>query len=78
VTEPRVIVLDEPPPAPAEAADGLCYECDLCGEQFAGTPPSSGMLMWTRGDEIRTEEPPLCQNCSERLSLGALLSFDEE
>jgi hypothetical protein len=73
-----VITLDELPAAPTEPADGLRYECDLCGEQFEGIPPSSGMLMWTRGEEIRTEEPPLCQKCSERLSLGALLAFEEE
>jgi hypothetical protein len=54
------------------------YECDICGQSFSGQPPSSGMLMWTRGDEVRTEEPPLCEDCAQRLSLGALLSLSYE
>ena len=70
---PREPVSGEP-----ESVENTRYECDLCGKQFRGSPPSSGMFMWTRGDEIRTEEPPLCEDCAKQLSLGALLAFEEE
>jgi hypothetical protein len=63
----------EPPPPPV-------YECDLCGESFEGAPAGAGLLLWTRGEEVRAEEPPLCESCGAQLLLGAMLRFadDEE
>jgi hypothetical protein len=58
------------------------YECDSCGESFTGRPHGAGLFIWTRGDELRFEEPPLCEGCAERLGLLGELSFiagdDEE
>ncbi len=51
------------------------YVCDACGESFAGRPAGAGLFLWTRGDEIRYEEPPLCDECAERITLGALLRW---
>lgn len=63
-------------------APAAAYECDLCGASFTGRPAGSGLLMWSRGDEMRFEEPPLCESCGEQLVLGALFNwsqgFDDE
>ena len=56
---------------PPEAADDRCFVCDLCGETFQGPPEGSGLFMWTRGSEVRMEEPPLCRDCAPQLVLGA-------
>jgi len=52
------------------------YDCDVCGEHFDGAPAGSGLFIWTRGDEVRYEDPPLCESCASRVTIGALLSFD--
>jgi hypothetical protein len=64
------------PPAPSARH----YECDACGESFSGHPGGAGLFIWTRGDEVRYEEPPLCEKCACEVSLGALIKWqaDEE
>lgn len=54
------------------------YECDVCGQHFDGEPAGSGLFMWTRGDEVRFEEPPLCQECAQNVTLDALTRWDVE
>lgn len=57
------------------------FECDLCGQTFEGEPGGSGLLLWTRGTELRVEEPPLCDDCAARVTAGALFQWaleDEE
>lgn len=54
------------------------YECDHCGRAFDGIPGGSGLLIWTRGDEVRYEEPPLCEECAAKISVGALLRWEVE
>jgi hypothetical protein len=51
--------------SPEGAADG--FECDACGKRFPGKPAASGYLLSTRGDEVRFEEPPLCEQCAQAL-----------
>jgi hypothetical protein len=51
------------------------YDCDSCGEHFEGEPAGSGLFMWTRGDERRFEEPPLCESCAQSVTLDALTRF---
>lgn len=54
--------------------------CDLCdtvlatGEEAGG----SGLYVWTRGDEVRYEEPPLCKSCGEGVALVANRQWEEE
>ena len=66
--------LEEPEETPAPAT----FECDACGATFVGPPGGSGLLVWTRGEEIRYEEPPLCEECAEQITIGALLKWDVE
>jgi hypothetical protein len=54
--------------------------CDLCespiakGEEQGG----SGLYVWTRGDHVRYEEPPLCRDCGDRLVMLASRRWEEE
>jgi hypothetical protein len=62
--------------AESRRVDG--FDCDQCGQHFKGTPAGSGLFLWTRGDETRFEEPPLCEECAMRSSVGALFKWDVE
>ena len=77
-TEPaptvRALSLDESDESPSASN----YECDACGRLFEGAPGGSGLLVWTRGSEVRYEEPPLCEECASEITIGALLKWDSE
>ena len=49
----------------------------MCGAAIEGRPAGSGLFMWHRGDEVRYEEPPLCEECSGALTLGAVWRWSE-
>lgn len=70
----------EAPPAPPgpDGAAVKAYDCDACGRAFEGEPAGSGLYIWARGGEIRYEEPPLCEACAEKVTLGALLAWARE
>lgn len=74
---PRAVVAQA---EPAEAPGQREYECDMCGSSFSGSPGGSGLLLWTRGEEVRYEEPPLCETCAKKISTRAMMLFnwDEE
>jgi hypothetical protein len=57
---------------------GKSYECDACGRSFEGEPAGAGLFLWTRGDEVRYEEPPLCEACASEITVGALVKWDAE
>ena len=68
-----------PADAPEEAKDPL--RCDACGEAIEGSPAGSGLFLWTRGEEVRYEEPPLCERCAYAIAVGGTLQWgnlDEE
>jgi hypothetical protein len=60
--------------------------CDVCGELVPDDEDSGpalaghGLYVWTRGDETRHEEAPLCPSCAAALGLTALARWeiDEE
>jgi hypothetical protein len=54
------------------------YECDACGKRFEGEPTGRGLYIWTRGDEVRYEEPPLCERCADAVGLAALAQWEVE
>lgn len=83
MTTPRILVKDATSEAsldgvPAEPSPPRTYECDHCACSFEGTPGGAGLLIWTRGDEVRYEEPPLCEECASKITIGALLKWDVE
>jgi len=65
--------LQPPPEIPSRS-----YDCDMCGKHFDGDPGGSGLFMWTRGDEVRFEEPPLCDECASNVTLDALTRWETE
>jgi hypothetical protein len=54
------------------------FECDACGKWIVGEPGGAGLFVWTRGDEVRYEEPPLCEECASEIAVGALLRWETE
>jgi hypothetical protein len=54
------------------------YVCDLCGKKFDGQPSGSGLFLWTRGAELRIEEPPLCEPCAARVTMHALYQWSQD
>ncbi len=52
--------------------------CDACDEAIEGEPAGRGLYMWTRGDEVRFEEPALCEGCATAIGVTALMSWSVE
>ena len=59
--------------------------CDACGEDLSEPEPESGfgvrgsgLYIWTRGEELRCEEPPLCADCAAAIGLSALARWEIE
>ena len=52
--------------------------CDACDQPIEGEPAGSGLYMWTRGDEVRFEEPALCGTCATAIGVTALLAWSVE
>ena len=71
---PKAIIheFDTPDLALPEAAPLPGYDCDMCSQHFDGEPAGSGLFMWSRGEERRFEEPPLCEGCAQNVTLDAL------
>ena len=57
--------------ARTEAVAAETQSCDSCGEVIEGKPAGSGLFLWTRGEEVRYEEPPLCDSCAPAIAFGA-------
>ena len=47
------------------------FTCDLCGAVIEGEPAGKGFLVWARGDDLRVEEPPLCESCAPAIAVEA-------
>ncbi|MFO0613485.1 MAG: hypothetical protein U0414_12890 [Polyangiaceae bacterium] len=45
--------------------------CTVCGRAIAGDT-HRGLLVWSRGEERRFEEPALCEPCATVLGISAL------
>ncbi|MDI1451812.1 hypothetical protein [Polyangium sp. 6x1] len=52
--------------------------CDACSELIEGEPAGRGLYVWTRGDEVRYEEPPLCAQCATAIGITALATWSVE
>lgn len=56
----------------------LELRCDVCDEAIEGEPAGRGLYMWTRGDEVRFEEPALCAGCATAIGITALAAWSVE
>lgn len=67
------------------------HRCDVCGTsslpgaesaddaQESGYDVSgSGLLVWSRGEERRYQEPPLCAACAAAIGVSALQRWETE
>jgi hypothetical protein len=57
--------------------------CDVCGEAVEEDEDGfavggRGLYVWTRGDEVRYEEPALCAHCGTAIGVMALAQWDLE
>jgi hypothetical protein len=52
--------------------------CDACDAPVEGEPSGRGLYMWTRGDEVRFEEPALCSKCATAIGVTALQQWTVE
>jgi hypothetical protein len=65
--------------------DTETHRCDVCAEKLATDDDSSetdgsgrGLLVWSRGDERRYQEPPLCASCAAAIGVTALQRWEAE
>ena len=71
---------------PEAAGDG--ERCDACGLAVEASADSNddagyaigghGRYLWTRGEERRDEEPPLCPSCAAAIGMVALQQWSIE
>ena len=60
--------------------------CDVCAsavdheatDDGGHEVPGRGLLVWTRGEERRYQEPPLCSTCAAAIGLTALSRWEIE
>jgi hypothetical protein len=60
------------------SVEEAAIRCDACDEFIEGEPAGRGLYMWTRGDEVRFEEPALCGNCATAIGMTALATWSAE
>ncbi len=52
--------------------------CGVCEAIVDGEPGGHGLLIWSRGDEVRYEEPALCDECATVLGMSAIAQWRRE
>ena len=59
--------------------------CDACGDVLPEGDSDDGfqvrgkgLYLWSRGGQLRFEEPPLCPSCSAAIGLSALARWEIE
>ncbi|WP_437677419.1 hypothetical protein [Sorangium sp. So ce131] len=52
--------------------------CDVCDAAIEGEPAGRGLYLWSRGDEVRFEEPALCGGCAVAIGMTALSAWNAE
>jgi hypothetical protein len=63
---------------PESPRSSATFVCDVCGRTLEGMPAGSGLFIWTRGEEVRYENPPLCDECAPRVTVAALGFWDHD
>lgn len=69
-------------------SDAAAPRCDACGAELAKDSGDAhdegfaiagrGLYMWTRGDEVRVEDAPLCPSCASAIGMSALARWEIE
>jgi hypothetical protein len=79
--------LFEPSTDPHVRSDAPALEerCDACGDVVPRNVDDDGFavsgrgrFLWTRGEERRAEEPPLCPSCAAAIGMTALQQWNIE
>lgn len=61
--------------------------CDVCGDALKASTQGDdegydvegrGLYVWTRGEERRSQEPPLCSACAAAIGVSALSRWEIE
>ena len=60
------------------AAGDAELRCDACDGGIEGEPAGRGLYMWTRGEDVRFEEPALCESCATAIGVTALSEWERE
>jgi hypothetical protein len=69
VTASHAVLFQEPEP----------NRCDVCSAPLeAEGDTSRGLLVWSRGEERRYQEPPLCPSCATAVGVSALQRWEIE
>jgi hypothetical protein len=69
--------------------DGEAHRCDVCsdtldedekvdGDDRGFDVRGRGLLVWSRGEERRYQEPPLCASCAAAIGVSALQRWEIE
>ena len=67
--------------------DAEARRCDVCagpvanddaGEDSEEPVTGRGLLVWSRGEERRYQEPPLCPSCATAIGVSALQRWEIE
>lgn len=64
--------------APAEAIPCDACGCDLEDDETAEDLGGRGVYVWTRGDDVRLEDAPLCASCASAIGMTALARWEIE
>lgn len=81
----RPTLLDDGAIAPDRGKESDVERCDVCGDAIAEECEDEGyavggsaLYVWTRGAEVRYEEPPLCPSCAAAIGVSALARWEIE
>ena len=69
------VAIDDIALAALRQDQGRELRCSLCDCDLPEGAASTGLFMWTRGDHVRFEEPPLCATCSRDVGISAFLRW---
>jgi hypothetical protein len=69
--------------------DNEAHRCDVCADAVATADDDDsddsgydvrgrGLLVWSRGEERRYQEPPLCASCAAAIGVSALRHWEIE
>ncbi len=61
-----------------EEGCSVCSEILPSNEEDGALHRGRGLLVWTRGDERRYEEPELCPHCASAIGVTALHRWETE